>query len=187
MEKQQKAEERKRKAAAKQEEVRRKAEEKERKAAEWNKIRLEKEAEKKKREQKRFTRSQQHNKENEYDTSSTVPVPTTSTVYSEQQNVCSVCLGKYEDDVVDVELQNDVVDDELQNEWICCSNCDKWMHLDCVIMEGNSLFFVILSSSDCHVTFNPLFVINELQILFKNCVFFHALSTKTISVTTKKF
>ena len=134
MEKQQKAEERKQKAAEKQEEVRRKAEEKERKAAERNKIRLEKEAEKKKREQKRFTRSQQQNKENEYDTSSTVPVPNTSTVDNEQQNVCSVCLGKYEDDVVD---------DELQNEWICCSNCDKWMHLDCVIMEGNSYVCVL--------------------------------------------
>ena len=46
------------------------------------------------------------------------------------------------------------------------------------------VFFVILSSSDCHVTFNPLYVINELQILFKNYVFFHALSTKIISVTT---
>ena len=63
-----------------------------------------------------------------------MPVPTTSTVDSEQQNVCSVCLGKYEDDVVD---------DELQNEWICCSNCDKWMHLDCVIMEGNSYVYVL--------------------------------------------
>ena len=42
------------------------------------------------------------------------------------------------------------------------------------------MFFVILSSSDCHVTFNPLYVTNLIQ----KHVFFHALSTKIISVTT---
>ena len=51
-----------------------------------------------------------------------------------QEEVRRKAEGKYEDDVVD---------DELQNEWICCSNCDKWMHLDCVIMEGNSYVCVL--------------------------------------------
>lgn len=61
------------------------------------------------------------------------PPPTAITAESEQ-NICSVCLGVYEDDLVE---------GELQNEWICCTNCDQWMHLDCVSMEGNSYVCVL--------------------------------------------
>ena len=55
----------------------------------------------------------------------------TSSADSEQQNVC---IGSYEDDLI--------VDGELQNEWICCTN---WMHLDCVIMEGNIYVYVFFA------------------------------------------
>lgn len=50
------------------------------------------------------------------------------------QNVCSVCLGLYEDDLLDGVLQND---------WVCCTNCDKWMHLDCLTTEGENYVCVL--------------------------------------------
>ena len=68
--------------------------------------------------QRRSTRSQQRNKENQPIMSGTAPVSVSSNVATasvEQQNECSVCLGRYEDDFVD---------GELLNEWICCSNCN---------------------------------------------------------------
>lgn len=47
----------------------------------------------------------------------------------DQQSYCSVCLGKYEDDVV-----NGI----LRREWIRCTNCGLWMHCDCLSTEENS-------------------------------------------------
>ena len=41
-------------------------------------------------------------------------------------NECAVCIGAYDDDVID---------GELQREWIRCTNvhsCGKWMHCDCI-------------------------------------------------------
>ncbi len=98
---------------------------------------MEKEAEKSKREAacvNRTTRSQQ-NKENLSGAASNPPttsnpVPTTS---NPDQNECSVCMGKYEDDLID---------GELQNEWICCTGCGHWMHIDCFVSE-NSTFVCV--------------------------------------------
>ena len=133
-----KAAERQRKAEAKQEEARRKAEEKERKAAEKRKALLEKEAAKKTREEarkKRTTRFQQ-NKENVRDAELQAPSTSSQVTTSDgdQQNECSVCMGKYEDDFTD---------GELQNEWICCTGCGRWMHVDCLVCE-NSTFMCVL-------------------------------------------
>ena len=61
----------------------------------------------------------------------------------EDQNVCSVCLGNYEDDIID---------GVLQKEWVRCmniENCGVWMHADCLSMEENSFVCYI-----CNVTFN---------------------------------
>ncbi len=52
----------------------------------------------------------------------------------DQQNECSECLGKNEDDIID---------DKLQNEWICCSGCGNWMHTDCLVAV-NSVFVCVL-------------------------------------------
>ena len=77
---------------------------------------------------KHMTRSQK--KEN---VSNTVPVSVSSEVTTfrvDQQNECSVCMGKYEDDLID---------GKLQNEWICCTGYSSWMHIDCLVSE-NSIF-----------------------------------------------
>ena len=61
----------------------------------------------------------------------------------EDQNVCSVCLGNYEDDIID---------GVLQKEWVRCmniENCGVWMHVDCLSTEENSFVCYI-----CNVTFN---------------------------------
>ena len=114
-EKLQKTEERQRKAEVKQEEARRKAMEKERKAAEKRNTLLEKDVAKRKRGKghlKCMTHSQ--NKEN---VSDTVPVSVSSEMMAcrvDQQNECSIYMGKYEDYLID---------SELQNEWICCTGC----------------------------------------------------------------
>ena len=50
----------------------------------------------------------------------------------EDQSECSVCLGRYEDDIID---------GVLQKEWVRCTNtsrCGLWMHSDCLSTEGNS-------------------------------------------------
>ena len=55
---------------------------------------------------------------------------------------CSVCLGRYEDDLVD---------GILQKEWVCCTNskkCGLWMHSDCLSTEGNDYVCFI-----CNVPF----------------------------------
>ena len=116
--------------------MRRKALEKERKAAEKRKAILEKEAEKKGRKdapKKRSTRSQ--NKENQ-STSTTVPLSASSNVMSSdgEQNEFSVCMGAYEDDFVD---------GQLQREWICCTNCSQWMHVDCLISDEGTYVCVL--------------------------------------------
>ena len=59
-----------------------------------------------------------------------------TTDYNEQ-NECSVCMGKYEDDFVD---------DELQAEWIRCTNCRKWMHEDCHSVEQETYVCVLCNS-----------------------------------------
>ena len=46
------------------------------------------------------------------------------TSHMDQQNECSLCMGKYEDDLID---------GELQNEWICCTACSRRMHIDCLV------------------------------------------------------
>jgi len=139
-ERQQKAEERQRRAEAKQEEARRKAKEKERKATEKRNALLEKEAAKARREEarlKRTTRSQQ-NKEN---LSETVPASASSEVitsHEDQQNECAVCMGKYEDDLID---------GELQNEWICVAVGCTWTVL-CLKTLFLCVFYVMLSSTE---------------------------------------
>lgn len=59
------------------------------------------------------------------------------------QNVCAVCLGGYEDDIVD---------GELQTEWIQCTNssCGLWMHSDCLSKDSDGRNYVCLL---CNVTF----------------------------------
>ena len=106
---------------------------------------LEKETEKSKREAacvNRTTWSQQNKKNLSGAASNPVPttsnpVPTTSnpvpTTSNLDQNECSVCMGKYEDDFID---------GELQNEWICCTGCGCWMHIDCLVSE-NSTFICV--------------------------------------------
>ena len=47
------------------------------------------------------------------------------------QSECSVCLGRYADDLID---------GILQKEWVQCTNverCGLWMHSDCLSMEKN--------------------------------------------------
>ena len=83
----------------------------------------------------RSTRS--HNKENmpstcEGNVESTIP-----SAKADQQNECSVCLGKYEDDFVE---------GVLQKEWIQCENCGLWMHSDCLIMDGNNYVCVLCNA-----------------------------------------
>ena len=61
----------------------------------------------------------------------------------EDQNVCSVCLGNYEDDIID---------GVLQKEWVRCmniENCGVWMYANCLSTEENSFVCYI-----CNVTFN---------------------------------
>ena len=58
------------------------------------------------------------------------------------QSECSVCLGRYEDDIID---------GVLQKEWVQCTNtsrCGLWMHSDCLSTEGNSYVCYM-----CNVTF----------------------------------
>lgn len=123
-----KAEERERKAIARQEEANRKTELKERKAAERKEKELEKRKKVELRQNKRTV-----NKEN---------LPGASGVSSagggDQQNECSVCLGMYNDDVVD---------GVLQTEWLCCTSCSLWMHQDCVASEGNTYVCVMCNAS----------------------------------------
>ena len=80
--------------------------------------------------QKRTTRSQ--NNENLPPASVSSHQVTTSN--GDQQNECSVCMGKYEDDLVE---------NELQNEWICCTGCGHWMHVDCLVSEDSTLVCVL--------------------------------------------
>ena len=135
LERQQKAEERRLKAAEKEEALKKKAKEREEKAAEKRRRLIEKESERKRKESSR-QRSTRQNKEN-LPTSS---APSTSCDMTREQNECSVCMGNYEDDFMD---------GELQNEWICCTNCSRWMHLDCITVEGNSYVCVL-----CNVAIN---------------------------------
>ena len=72
------------------------------------------------------------NRENSSSTASTSSSQVNNSDW-DQQNECSVCLGKYEDDIID---------DELQNEWICCSGCGNWVHADCLVAE-NSAFVCV--------------------------------------------
>lgn len=48
------------------------------------------------------------------------------------QNEYSVCLGRYEDNIID---------GILQKEWVQCTNTSTfglWMHSDCLSTEGSS-------------------------------------------------
>lgn len=144
------------------EEAKRKAEEKERKAAERKKAQAEKEAERKRKAEEREMKRKQkadsklqkrslksNNKENMPESDQAVGGGESSTPpddgimsTSSDQNECSICLGRYEDD-----LSNGV----LQKEWVRCTNtnsCGLWMHRDCLSMEGNSYVCYI-----CNVTF----------------------------------
>ena len=74
--------------------------------------------------------------------------PSTSTACDDgsqlpDQNVCAVCLGGYEDDIVG---------GELQAEWLQCTNvsCNLWMHGDCTSKDPEGRNFVCLM---CNVTF----------------------------------
>ena len=113
-----KAEERERKAAARKQMAMEKEVEKKRKAE----LRLQKQIEKKSSETSRTTRRSHANSQ-----------PSTSGITLKvcDQNMCSVCLGTYEDDFVS---------GVLQREWIRCTNlenCGLWMHCDCVSLEKN--------------------------------------------------
>ena len=58
---------------------------------------------------------------------STAPQAETGLQHSEiLSNECAVCLGHFEDDIVE---------GELKKEWIQCTNleaCGKWIHVSCL-------------------------------------------------------
>ena len=116
-------------------EVKRKAEERERKAAARKQMAMEKEVEKKRKAELRLQKQIEKSSETSRTTrrSHANSQPSTSGITLEvcDQNMCSVCLGTYEDDFVS---------GVLQREWIRCTNlenCGLWMHCDCVSLEKN--------------------------------------------------
>ncbi len=122
------------------EELAQKAEERQRKAAEREKLRLKRETLKKQKAEERVQKKKAVLKPRNRSLRPLTSCASLVTAIEHEsgngeesgdQNVCAVCLGRYEDDLIN---------GTLQNEWICCTNtenCGLWMHFDCLSPEGN--------------------------------------------------
>ena len=139
--------EREEKKKKREEEAARKAVEKQQKAAERETKRLQKEAEKKRKAEERLQKQRNALKPSNRSVrlrktcALEVVVEHERREESSDQSMCSVCLGKYEDDFID---------GELQKEWVRCTNtenCGLWMHSDCLSTEGN--YFVCFMCNVC--------------------------------------
>ena len=136
--------EREQKKLLREAEARRKAEERERKVIERQRKTAEKKREAQERELKkkakagpRRTRKRLSNKENEVSFNDSEGLQQSEI----NQNECAVCLGVYDDDLI-----NGV----LQKEWIRCTNtdtCGLWMHCECLNKDSSDNYVCLMCNS----------------------------------------